>query len=128
MRLDAKNVTFAIASGCSLIGGLLMLWRFYHTNKKPVSLKMIVILTISDLLLSLSVLVWTLGYDIESLDSPFILKVLLASCMEFSILWACIIARFVYKSIEGNEISNQEQYLQKSVITCIGFMLVMTVM
>ena len=128
MRFDTENVTVAIANGCSLIGGLLMLWRVYHTNKKPVSLKMIVILTVSDLFLSLTVLVWTFGFDIESMDTPAIIRIILTNCMEFSILWSCGIARFIYKSIGGNEISDQEQYLRRSLIFCFGFIFMLNAM
>ena len=128
MRLDTGNVSMAIASSCSLIGGLIMLWRVYNTNKKPVSLKMIVTLTVSDLLLNLSVLIWILGYDIKSLDPPFILQILLLDCMEFSILWSCGIARLIYKSIEGNKISDQEQYLKRSLIFCFVFTVALSIM
>ena len=81
---------------------------------------MIVILSISDFMISLSAFLWALLYDLNGTEKPLLIMIFMFSFLQFSIIWSCNIARFVYKSIDGNEILDQNKYFKNSLIFSIA--------
>ena len=128
MALDTINVAISMASGSSMLGCLVLLGIFYRINQKPTSLKMIMILTLSDLVTSILVLIMAVAYGIATDNSSILLFAGLANSLCFSIIWSCNIAYFVYKSINGSIPSDPGQYLKKSLIICIVLILGMDIM
>ena len=128
MLSDLRDISLAIASFSSVLGCLAVFWRFHRTNKKLVSLKMIVILTASDLLSCFSFFVWALAYGFTTKEISPIAQVCLGGFMEFSIIWSCNIAHFVYKSINGDKVSEINQPLTKRLVFSFGFTLALAIM
>ena len=128
MLSDPRDICLSITSFSSILGCLIVLWRFHHTNKKPVSLKMIAVLTVSDLSSCLSFFVWALAYGFTTTNTNPIAQVFMGVFMEFSIIWSCNIAHFVYKSLQGDKISEANQLLTKRLAFSIGFALALAIM
>ena len=110
---DSRDLFLAITSLSSVLGCLVVLWRFYHTNQKPVSLKMIAILTASDLLSCSAFFIWNRAYGFATTEIPAVVQAVLGALMEFSIIWSCNIAHFVYKSVKGDKNLEADQPLAK---------------
>ena len=123
MIATTPNIVMVTSCSISMLACLVLLWSFYKTNKKLASLKMIVILNISDFMISLLAFLWALMYNLDGTEKPLLIMIFMFSFVQFSIIWSCNIARFVSKSIDGNEILDQNKYFKNSLVFSIALTL-----
>ena len=82
---------------------------------------MVVILSILDFMTSLLSFLWALMYDVTGTEKPLLIMDLVLTFVQFSVIWSCNIARFVYKSIDRDKNLDQDRYFKNSLIISIAF-------
>ena len=119
MDIKTQDAVLIIASLCSVLACLILLWTYYRRKSKPVSLKMIATLSAIDCIASLSLIIFVQMYTIAGIGfSRSIFKGFVAGVENLSVLWSCNIARFVSRSITGNGTFDSNEYFKKSFIIC----------
>lgn len=115
-----ENVISAIATGLSLSATLVMLYFCLRTpGAKPTTLKMIILMTISDFFYSISNALSLLqNQNSSSIDMLcYVQGMLRASCFILSLWFAGSLSILCYKTCTSETNFDQERFLKRSIIS-----------
>ena len=122
IKLDIAPI---FSNAISAIAGFLVLYSYFSLHRKPASLKMIIILSASDLIFHLMLI-----FKILNLD-PYLISTgdtIASMTIDFSMLWAANIAIFLCKSLVEQDQPNAEKWITISFIILFLLCLPLTFM